>query len=179
MLFSGRTRSCAHDGCTATACYDSMARSRTTPICSDQSDISNNFGESCGIENQRLTATIENNPQQNMYAMHTTQTSTIRPSYDHYTHSVSSSQSNHNENRDINQSHPKLQRQMSVNPNACDPRIQRVQNANRMNRMNHHADQQHLVPHRLLSGSLSGPRSQNISNNWDVHQVRKIDYHSP
>lgn len=103
--------------------------------------------------------------------MHT-QSSNIRPAYDHYSHSIGSNQTTNHDNRDINRSHPKLQRQLSLNPNACDPRIQqRVQNANTINRQMAQAEQQHLVHHRLLSGSLSGPRSPNMSNHWDVHQV--------
>lgn len=147
-----------------------MLRSRLTSKCSDQSDGSKNFSsDGYGVENSRLTAAIEST-HPNVYGMHT-QSSNIRPAYDHYSHS---NQSNHHENRDINRAHPKLQRQLSLNPNAYDPRIQqRVQNANAMNRQMAQAEQQHLVHHRMLSGSLSGPRSPNMSNHWDVHQVSK------
>lgn len=170
FIRSGRTRSCVHDCCTGTGCYDSMVRSRTTPKCSDQSDNSNNFTESsCSLDNSRLS--IVENTHQNVYGMHTQQP-TIRPTYDHYTHhSVGSNQSNHNENRDLSRAHPKLRRQLSLNPNGYDPRIQsRGQSTNVMNRQMTHADQQpQHGHHRLLSASRSGPRSQNIPNQWDVH----------
>lgn len=144
-----------------------MLRSRTAP--NDQSDAPKNFSaDAYGSENSRLPTAIEA-PHPNVYGMHA-QPSNMRPAYDHYTHSIGPSQPNHHEHRDINRAHPKLQRQLSLNPNACDPRIQqRVQNA--MNRQMGQSEQQQLVHHRLLSGSLSGPRSPNMSNHWDVHQV--------
>lgn len=81
---------------------------------------------------------------------------------------------------DINM-HQKLQRQLSLNP--YDPRMIRMHNTNSLQTKHSMSEQRpgdmpqqmmHQRPgHRQLAPSLSGgPHSHNMTNHWDLHQVR-------
>lgn len=86
-------------------------------------------------------------------------------------------------NRDEQNSHKKLGRQLSVNPNGCDARLFRRQNAikqkppitaNQLQQQQQHHHQL-LSPnlnsgHRPLAQALSGPRAHN-TNHWELHKV--------
>lgn len=82
--------------------------------------------------------------------------------------------------------HKKLQRQLTLNPAGCDPRIYQLQRVGGCNQQQ--APQQlqqpcqpqqqqqqqsakHHSPHRPLAPALSGPRTHHPSQ-WDLHQVR-------
>lgn len=66
--------------------------------------------------------------------------------------------------------HRKLQRQLTLNPANCDPRIYQLQRTGI-----HQNSQSQLSPHRLLGPSASGPRSHHPTQ-WDLHQVRSLNY---
>uniref|UniRef100_A0A1B0CZ28 Uncharacterized protein n=3 Tax=Phlebotomus papatasi TaxID=29031 RepID=A0A1B0CZ28_PHLPP len=69
--------------------------------------------------------------------------------------------------------HRKLQRQLTLNPAGCDPRIYQIQ---RMGGICPPAGQQQQQqqpahsPHRPVAPSLSGPRTQHCPTQWDLHQ---------
>lgn len=135
------------------------------------------------------------NPHHNLYGVATSttihssqspQSQSIRPIL-HYTggNVLTSTTSGSNQSpmiekrNDVN-SHQKLQRQLSLNPNAYDPRLLRMHNANSLQPKHSHPEQmqqeasqamQH-TGHRQLAPSSSGPRSH-LTNHWDLHQVRR------
>lgn len=82
----------------------------------------------------------------------------------------------HEKRNDVNM-HQKLQRQLSLNPDAYDPRLLRMYNANSIQMKHSHANQMHqkssqvMSGHRQLAPSHSGPRSHLGTNHWDIHQV--------
>lgn len=87
--------------------------------------------------------------------------------------------------RDEQNPHSKLRRQLSVNPNGCDARLFRRQNAiknkplsaNTNQMQSHQPPQQQLLSvnlnngHRTLTQAHSGPRMHN-TNHWDLHKVK-------
>lgn len=106
------------------------------------------------------------------------QTPSTRPilNYTHGNNTMTSSNQSIllDSNRENVNSHPKLRRQLSLNPNACDPRLNRMQNSNLHSQLTPTEQQMHQQSqHRLLTPSHSGPRSQHIPNQWDLHQVNK------
>lgn len=62
--------------------------------------------------------------------------------------------------------HRKLQRQLTLNPAGCDPRIYQMQ---RHQAPQHHSAVQ-LSPHRPLAPSLSGGARPNPAAQWELHQ---------
>lgn len=65
--------------------------------------------------------------------------------------------------------HRKLQRQLTLNPAGCDPRIYQMQRVSLMNQQQHQQQQQSQhSPHRPLAPSSSGPHHP---VQWDLHQV--------
>jgi hypothetical protein len=65
--------------------------------------------------------------------------------------------------------HRKLQRQLTLNPAGCDPRIYQLQRSAQQHQM-----PPQLSPHRPLQPSLSGPRTHHpatAATQWDLHQV--------
>lgn len=144
-------------------------------------DVANNFAESCRLDNLNASSN-DNNSHHNSYGMrsgmHHSQTPSTRSilNYAHGNSNVTSS--NHStlldSNRENVNSHPKLRRQLSLNPNACDPRLNRMQSSNLHSQLTPSEQQMHQQSqHRLLAPSHSGPRSQHIQNQWDLHQVNK------
>lgn len=75
--------------------------------------------------------------------------------------------------------HRKLQRQLTLNPAGCDPRIYQMQrNASQQQQQQQQQAQHHsgaaalqLSPHRPLAPSLSGGARPNPAAQWDLHQV--------
>jgi ribonuclease ZC3H12 len=67
--------------------------------------------------------------------------------------------------------HRKLQRQLTLNPAGCDPRIYQLQRSGMHQQQSSGPPQ--LSPHRPLQPSLSGPRTHHpaAANQWDMHQV--------
>lgn len=149
---------------------------------------------------QQQQSPIGNPHQHNMYhgvgpsssTVHTSQSpqsqQSIRPIL-HYTHgnmlsssttSTGSNQTTMLEKRNDVNLHQKLQRQLSLNPNAFDPRLLRMHNANSLQSKHAHPEQmqpessqtmqQHTAQHRQLAPSHSGPRTH-MTNHWDLHQV--------
>lgn len=142
-------------------------------------DMANNFAESCRIDSSK---SIDNNSHHNFYgmrsALHHPQSLSIQtpstrsiPNYMHRNCASSTNQPALIDNNRENNSHAKLRRQLSLNPNAFDPRLNRMQNSNLHPQPEHQMHQQQSQ-HRLLAPSLSSPRSQHISNPWDLHQVK-------
>lgn len=200
-LISARTRSCAHDGCSPSNCHELLHKQRQGNSSKssfgnmlspdDHNDIVNAFSESCRLEN--LAPELHSNqvqhsplgPHHSLYgvgpqvAIHppqSPQSQTGRPVL-HYSHGPNTSAQNQpamlEKRSDLNL-HQKLQRQLSLNPNAYDPRILRMHNANTMQSKRHDQMQpepQQVMQHRQLAPSLSGPRSH-MTNHWDLHQVR-------
>lgn len=88
--------------------------------------------------------------------------------------------------------HRKLQRQLTLNPAGCDPRIYQLQRVGMGNQQQQQQQQQvpvsqqqsqqqqsrHHSPHRPLAPSLSGARTNHPSQ-WDLHQVHIILNHYP
>lgn len=65
--------------------------------------------------------------------------------------------------------HRKLQRQLTLNPSGCDPRIYQMQRVSLMNQQQQQQQQQSQhSPHRPLAPSSSGPHHP---VQWDLHQV--------
>uniref|UniRef100_A0A1L8DY25 Putative ribonuclease n=1 Tax=Nyssomyia neivai TaxID=330878 RepID=A0A1L8DY25_9DIPT len=62
--------------------------------------------------------------------------------------------------------HRKLQRQLTLNPAGCDPRIYQIQ---RMGGMGPSQQTAH-TSHRPVAPSLSGPRTPHCQTQWDLHQ---------
>ncbi|XP_055326660.1 endoribonuclease ZC3H12A isoform X2 [Sitodiplosis mosellana] len=150
------------------------------------------------VQQQQQQSPIGNPHQHNMYgvgpastAIHTSQSAqsqqSVRPIL-HYTHgnilsppttSTGSNQTTMLEKRNDVNLHQKLQRQLSLNPNAFDPRLLRMHNANSLQTKHSHPEQmqpepsqvmqQHTGQHRQLAPSHSGPRSH-MTNHWDLHQ---------
>lgn len=209
LIILARTRSCVHDGCNPSNCQDPTHRHRSTnpnkpsygnTLSPDEhNDFVNSFSESCRLDNlapelhsSQVQQSSMVNPHHNVYGvgpsttMHSSQSPSIRPII-HYTHgnvlsptSVScSNQPTILEKRSDGNMHQKLQRQLSLNPNAFDPRIVRMHNANTLQTKHSHSEQmqpepthvmQHSGQHRQVAPSLSGPRSH-MTNHWDLHQV--------
>ncbi|XP_055638973.1 probable ribonuclease ZC3H12C isoform X2 [Toxorhynchites rutilus septentrionalis] len=66
--------------------------------------------------------------------------------------------------------HRKLQRQLTLNPAGCDPRIYQMQRNVSQHQSQHHSAVQ-LSPHRPLAPSLSGgARSNPAAAQWDLHE---------
>lgn len=66
--------------------------------------------------------------------------------------------------------HRKLQRQLTLNPAGCDPRIYQMQrNVGPQQTPQHHSAVQ-LSPHRPLAPSLSGGARPNPAAQWELHQ---------
>ncbi|XP_059622789.1 probable ribonuclease ZC3H12D [Phlebotomus argentipes] len=65
--------------------------------------------------------------------------------------------------------HRKLQRQLTLNPAGCDPRIYQIQ---RMGGLCSPTSQQQPshAQHRPVAPSLSGPRTPHCPTQWDLHQ---------
>lgn len=185
---SARTRSCAHDGCISSNCCESINKHKSNPAYNIEehnqvtNDIANNFSESCRIDNLK---SIENSTQFNFYGMRSAlhhpqalsmQTPSTRSS-SNYMHGNCASTANQTaliDNNRENNSHAKLRRQLSLNPNAFDPRLNRRQNSNLHPQLIQSEQQMHQQSqHRLLGPSFSSPRSQHISNPWDLHQVKE------
>ncbi|XP_058445622.1 probable ribonuclease ZC3H12B isoform X2 [Malaya genurostris] len=68
--------------------------------------------------------------------------------------------------------HRKLQRQLTLNPAGCDPRIYQMQrnNAAATGQQSQHHSAVQLSPHRPLAPSLSGGTRSNQAAQWDLHQ---------
>lgn len=138
-------------------------------------DIANAFAEQCRLENMKTEMHPSNtiNSHHNLYRIGPSispPSQTQRHMHYGLPANLIPNHSNMLENRDDVNLHQKLRRQLSLNPNACDPRIIRMQNST-----NSHSDhiQHHAQPsHRQLAPSLSGPRSHTMSNHWDLHQVK-------
>lgn len=151
-------------------------------------------------QQQQQQSPIGNPHQHNMYhgvgpsasTIHTSQSpqshQPVRPIL-HYTHSnmasspttsTSSNQTTMLEKRNDVNLHQKLQRQLSLNPNAYDPRLIRMHNANSLQSKHSHPEQMqaessqtmqpHTGQHRQLAPSHSGPRTH-MTKHWDLHQV--------
>ena len=67
--------------------------------------------------------------------------------------------------------HRKLQRQLTLNPAGCDPRIYQMQRVGCQQPPPPQQQQSQLSPHRPLAPSLSGPRNHPSSQWADLHQV--------
>lgn len=134
-------------------------------------DIANTFAESCRLETDFHSA--HNQSSQNVNSHHNLYR--VGPSLSPQLQTGRPLQyANHGsmmENRDENNMHQKLRRQLSLNPNACDQRILQIQNSNNLSHHSHPEHvHQHQHQHRHLAPSLSGPRT-NMSH-WNVHQVK-------
>lgn len=208
-IFSARTRSCVHDGCNLSNCQESAHKQQRIPnpnkssfgntssADNDHNDILSAFSESCKLENLASTHQSHGNPHHSLYGgvgpsttIHTSQTpqtQSIRPIL-HYTHgnilasttSTGSNQSTMHDKRNDGNMHQKLQRQLSLNPNAYDPRLLRMHNAIQAKHSHPESHmQQEPTPlmqhtgHRQLAPSHSGPRTH-MTNHWDLHQVRFV-----
>uniref|UniRef100_A0A4Y0ARF5 C3H1-type domain-containing protein n=1 Tax=Anopheles funestus TaxID=62324 RepID=A0A4Y0ARF5_ANOFN len=71
--------------------------------------------------------------------------------------------------------HRKLQRQLTLNPAGCDPRIYQMQRLQQQTSQQHNAppqtaSQQQLSPHRPLAPSLSGGTRPSAPTQWELHQ---------
>lgn len=197
LFLLARTRSCVHDGCNPTNCHESAHKQQRIPNANkpsygntlspdDHNDIATAFSESCRVENLAPEMHSTQHSHHNLYGVgpsskiHTSQS----PPQSHsgrpilqYT-SSGSNQSSILENRNDVNMHQKLQRQLSLNPNAYDPRLVRMHNANSIQSKHSHPEQMQQEPsqvmqhtgHRQLAPSLSGPRSH-MTNHWDLHQV--------
>uniref|UniRef100_A0A182VVW5 C3H1-type domain-containing protein n=1 Tax=Anopheles minimus TaxID=112268 RepID=A0A182VVW5_9DIPT len=71
--------------------------------------------------------------------------------------------------------HRKLQRQLTLNPAGCDPRIYQMQRLQQQASQQHNpppqtASQQQLSPHRPLAPSLSGGNRPSPPTQWELHQ---------
>lgn len=70
--------------------------------------------------------------------------------------------------------HRKLQRQLTLNPAGCDPRIYQMRNAVNQQQSQQQQQQHHpavqLSPHRPLAPSLSGGARPSPAAQWDLHQ---------
>ncbi|XP_021708829.1 endoribonuclease rege-1 isoform X2 [Aedes aegypti] len=70
--------------------------------------------------------------------------------------------------------HRKLQRQLTLNPAGCDPRIYQMQRnvaaIGQQQQQQQQQGQQQLSPHRPLAPSLSGGARPNPAAQWDLHQ---------
>lgn len=172
----------------------------------DHNDIVTAFSESCRLENlapELHSVQVQHspigNPHHSLYgigpstSIHTSQSSQSQSGRQilHYSHgnilsptnpSTNSNQSTMLEKRNDVNNHQKLQRQLSLNPNAFDPRLMRMHNANSL--QSKHIEQMQQEPsqvmqqhtgHRQLAPSHSGPRTH-ITNHWDLHQV-SFNYH--
>lgn len=71
--------------------------------------------------------------------------------------------------------HRKLQRQLTLNPAGCDPRIYQMRSVclqTQQQQQPQPLNQQQHSPHRPLASSLSGPRNCLPATQWnDIHQV--------
>uniref|UniRef100_A0A182NQP1 C3H1-type domain-containing protein n=1 Tax=Anopheles dirus TaxID=7168 RepID=A0A182NQP1_9DIPT len=67
--------------------------------------------------------------------------------------------------------HRKLQRQLTLNPAGCDPRIYQMQRHQQpSSQQQQSSSQQQLSPHRPLAPSLSGGNRPAPSAHWELHQ---------
>lgn len=68
--------------------------------------------------------------------------------------------------------HRKLQRQLTLNPAGCDPRIYQMQRnvGHQQAQPQHHSAAVQLSPHRPLAPSLSGGSRPNPAAQWELHQ---------
>ncbi|XP_031626305.1 endoribonuclease ZC3H12A isoform X2 [Contarinia nasturtii] len=163
-------------------------------------DIVTAFSESCKLENlapelhsnQVQHQSIGNShhslygvgPSTTIHTSQSPQSQSIRPILHYSTHgnvlssstSTGSNQSTMHDKRNDGNMHQKLQRQLSLNPNAYDPRLLRMHNAIQAK---HSHPESHMqqeptqlmqhTGHRQLAPSRSGPRTH-ITNHWDLHQ---------
>lgn len=149
-------------------------------------DITNAFAESCRLESMKADLhqsqqTQSSKPVNSHHNLYRIGPSISPPSQStrhmHYGNVMPANVGpNHTkmiENRDDGNLHQKLRRQLSLNPNACDPRIIRMQNSTNVTQHPDHVQHQTQATHRQLAASLSGPRSH-MSNHWDLHQVKEI-----
>lgn len=204
--FLARTRSCVHDGCNPSNCHDSLHKQRVSKTSfgntlspDDHNDIVNAFSEACRLENiatelhsTQVQQSSIGNPHHSLYgvgpstSIHTSQSpqSQLGRPILHYSHgNILSTTNTSNANQstilekrnDVNM-HQKLQRQLSLNPNAFDPRLLRMHNANSLQAKHPEQMQQEQTQvmqhsaHRQLAPSHSGPRTH-MTNHWDLHQV--------
>uniref|UniRef100_A0A182M148 C3H1-type domain-containing protein n=1 Tax=Anopheles culicifacies TaxID=139723 RepID=A0A182M148_9DIPT len=77
--------------------------------------------------------------------------------------------------------HRKLQRQLTLNPAGCDPRIYQMQRLQQQQTSQQHnpppqtASQQQLSPHRPLAPSLSGGNRPSPPTQWELHQTHPLN----
>ncbi|XP_055692817.1 endoribonuclease ZC3H12A isoform X2 [Lutzomyia longipalpis] len=66
--------------------------------------------------------------------------------------------------------HRKLQRQLTLNPAGCDPRIYQIQRMGGICPATSQQQQPAHASHRPVAPSLSGPRTPHCPTQWDLHQ---------
>ncbi|GAB0090152.1 uncharacterized protein DMENIID0001_048420 [Sergentomyia squamirostris] len=74
------------------------------------------------------------------------------------------------EDGDSGNLHRKLQRQLTLNPAGCDPRIYQIQRMGGLCPPGSQQPPSANSPHRPVAPSLSGPRTSHCPNQWDLHQ---------
>lgn len=173
---AARTRSCAHESCNLSQCYEISNKGHSNFAKQGFNDgssrdeynlkLSNSFSKSCSIEDLPQ-------PSQLIYSA-AQPSASCRPMHQPASRLINGSQNSISDSREDVNLHQKLRRQLTLNPAGSDPRIFHMQQQAKLQLPKSENSE---LGHRLLEASLSGPRTH-ISKHWDLHQVRATKYSS-